>query len=119
MLRPKFARTVMQSPTLLRRVQVALLAVILLLGLLTTGCGGPRYAFRVGKIESKIETAKEMGAEQLAPYYYYGARERVIKAREEAGRADYNDALDLLDEADDLVEKAISRAGAVKKGAGR
>ena len=84
-----------------------------------SGCGGVMYSARITSVESKIENAKEMGAETLSPYEYYSAQQRVLKAREEAGRADYGDALDLIDEAETFADKAITQSGAVRKGAGR
>jgi hypothetical protein len=83
------------------------------------GCGGVIYSARANSVAAKVESAKEMGAETLAPYQYYSAREHAEKAAEEASRADYGDALDLLDEAEAFADKAIEQAGAVKKGAGR
>ena len=83
------------------------------------GCGGVLYTSKINGVEAKIESAKEQGAETLAPYEYYSAKERVLKAREEASHADYGDADDLLDEADSFADKAITQTGAVRKGAGR
>ncbi len=76
------------------------------------------YTARINSVEGKVEHAKEVQAEQYAPYFYYSAKERVLKAREEAARADYGDALDLLDEAENDALKAIEQAEAVRKGAG-
>jgi hypothetical protein len=83
------------------------------------GCGGVLYTARVNSVEAKIEAAKEVGAEASAPYEYYSAKARYEKAREEAGRADYGDALDLLDEAEKFAAQAVDHASAVRKGAGR
>ena len=83
-----------------------------------TGCGGVAYTARINSVEGKIEHAKEVQAEAYAPYYYYSAKERALKAREEAARADYQDALDLLDEAENDADQAITQAEAVRKGAG-
>jgi hypothetical protein len=83
-----------------------------------SGCGGVAYTARINSVEGKVEHAKEVQAEAYAPYYYYSAKERVMKAREEASRADYSDALDLLDEAEEDADKAITQAEAVRKGAG-
>jgi len=94
-----------------------LLAGWLALG--SAGCGGVWYPARINTVEGKVEQAKEVGAEQYAPYEYYSAKERVLKAREEASRADYGDAIDLLEEAESFAEKAIAQARAVRKGAGR
>jgi len=43
----------------------------------------------------------------------------VEKASQEAARADYDDALDLLDEAEADADQAVQQAEAVRKGAGR
>ena len=93
-------------------------AVIALSGGASLGCGGVMYTARINSVEGKVEAAKEVQAEQFAPYYYYSAKERVQKAKEEAARADYGDALDLLDEAENDALKAIEQAEAVRKGAG-
>lgn len=82
-------------------------------------CGGPRYSFRITSVESKVEAAHELGAETYAPYQYYSARERVVKAREQAAHAHYGDALELLDKAEDFAQQAIAQTESVKKGAGR
>ncbi len=84
-----------------------------------TGCGGVWYTARINSVESKVEQAKELGADITAPYQYYSARERVEKAKEEASKADYSDAIELIDEAEEYADKAIDQAAAVRKGAGR
>jgi hypothetical protein len=83
------------------------------------GCGGVLYTAKVNSVEAKVEDAKELGAESSAPYEYYSAKERVQKAKEEASRADYQDAVHLLDEADSFADKAVLQARAVRRGAGR
>jgi hypothetical protein len=108
-----------RATTRLPAILLALAAIAATTSLGSVGCGGVLYSARAASVDSKVENAKEMGAESLAPYYYYSAKERVAKAREEASRAEYGDALDLLDEAEANAEKAIEQAGAVRKGAGR
>ena len=83
------------------------------------GCGGVAYSVRINSVEAKVEKAKELGAEANSPYEFYSAKERVDKAREEAARADYGDALDLIDEAETFADQAINQSSAVRKGAGR
>ena len=95
------------------------LALGLLALILGSGCGGIWYTSRVLTVESKVEQAKEIGAEMYSPYEYYLAKEHLIKAQEEAAHADYSDAIDLLDEAEVFAKKAIEQTGAVRKGAGR
>ena len=86
---------------------------------LAAGCGGIAYTARINSVAGKVEAAREVQAEQYAPYYFYSAKERVSKAQQEAARADYDDALDLLDEAEADAEQAIQQSEAVRKGAGR
>ena len=83
------------------------------------GCGGVWYSARANTVAGKVEQAKEVGAETSSPYEYYSAKERMTKAMEEASRADYSDAIELLDEAEEYADKAIQQATAVRKGAGR
>jgi hypothetical protein len=90
-----------------------------LLVLETAGCGGVWYSARANTVAGKVEQAKEVGAETSSPYEYYSAKERMTKAMEEASRADYSDAINLLDEAEEFADKAIQQATAVRKGAGR
>jgi hypothetical protein len=97
-----------------------LLALLLVAcALLGSGCGGVWYSARANTVAGKVEQAKEVGAESASPYEYYSAKERMTKAMEEASRADYSDAIDLLDEAEEFADKAIQQATAVRKGAGR
>lgn len=93
--------------------------MVLALAAPAVGCGGVWYTARINGVEGKVEQAKEIGAESTAPYEYYSAKERVLKAREEASHADYQDAVNLLDEAEEFADKAIQQASAVRKGAGR
>lgn len=90
-----------------------------LLAIASTGCGGVWYSARANTVAGKVEQAKEVGAETSSPYEYYSAKERMTKAMEEASKADYSDAIDLLDEAEEYADKAIQQATAVRKGAGR
>jgi len=96
------------------RAMVALLALTAL-----GGCGGLVYAVQAGAAASKLEQAKEIGAEQRAPYEYYLAREHMIKAQEEASQGDYGDAIDLAEIAEQSADKAIQLAREAHRGAGR
>lgn len=85
----------------------------------STGCGGTLYAVSASSASSKVEEAKAVGAEQLAPYEYYLAVEHLKKASEEASQADYGDAEELASEAEKFADKAIRLARDAHKGAGR
>lgn len=103
------------SPRLSRFLAVASLAV----GALLAGCGGALYAVQVGSASSKVEQAKQLGADQLAPYEYFFAREHLQKAMSEASEGDYSDAISLAEIAEMQADKAIQIARDAHRGAGR
>jgi NADPH:quinone reductase-like Zn-dependent oxidoreductase len=86
---------------------------------LTAGCGNTIYAFQVNSASNKVEEAKELGAENLAPYEYYYAREHLQKAMEEAAEADYSDAINLAETSEEFADKAIRLTKQAERGAGR
>jgi hypothetical protein len=98
---------------------VVLLACAIVSAVGSTGCGGTLYAIHAGAASSKVEEAKAVGAEQLAPYEYYLAVEHMKKASEEASQADYGDAVDLAEMAEEFATKAIKLSRDAHKGAGR
>jgi hypothetical protein len=71
------------------------------------GCGGVHYAIEVNAAASRVEEAKALGADQLAPYEYYFAKEHLEQAQVEAGEASYSDAVNLAQEAEDHANSAI------------
>lgn len=85
----------------------------------TTGCGNTLYAVQANSASSKLEEARELGAEQYAPYEYFYAREHLQKARSEASEADYSDAIDLAETSEEYADKAIRLAREAHRGAGR
>jgi uncharacterized protein DUF4398 len=70
-------------------------------------CGGVQYAVMVNAAASRVEEAKAVGAEQLAPYEYYYAKEHLEQAQVEASEASYSDAANLAQEAEESASKAI------------
>ena len=52
-----------------------------------TGCGNTLYAIQANSASSKVEEAKELGAEKYAPYEYYYAKAHLEKAETEAAEA--------------------------------
>jgi len=103
-----------QRVPVVARVVMAAAAVILL-----TGCGGTLYAVQASSANGKLEEAKEVGAEKYAPYEYYFAREHMTKAAEEAAHANYGDAIDLAESAEEAADKAIKLSKEAHRGAGR
>jgi len=71
------------------------------------GCGGVQYAVVASAASSRLDEARALGAEQLAPYEYYYAKEHLEQAQVEASRASYSDAVVLAREADEQASAAI------------
>ena len=83
------------------------------------GCGNTLYAIQANAAASKLEEAKELGAEKFAPYEYYYAKEHLEKAQMEAAEADYGDADDLAELAEEYADKAIRLSRDAHRGGGR
>lgn len=83
------------------------------------GCGNTLYAISANSASSKVEEARELGAEEYAPYEYYYAQAHLEKAKREAAEADYGDATNLADEAEEYADKAIRLSRDARRGAGR
>lgn len=83
------------------------------------GCGNTLYAFQASSASSKLEEAKELGAETHAPYEYYYAKLHLEKAMTEAADADYGDAIDLAEVSEEYADKAIRLAREAHSGEGR
>jgi len=78
------------------------------------GCGPVEYINQVGnKAASAVSAAKLASADRYAPYEYTKAEEYLHKAREEAGHAEYEDAIDYGHKAEDLAN--LARAITVKR----
>ena len=84
-----------------------------------SGCGAGYYAIEVGSASSKVEEARAMGAEQLAPYEYYYAKEHLRQAQVEAGEASYSDAINYAETAEEFAQKAIDLSHAARTAGGR
>ena len=83
------------------------------------GCGNAIYAFQSNSATSKLEAARELGAEQYAAYDYYMAVEHLQKAQEEAADADYSDAIRFAEISETHSEKATKLSRAARRRAGR
>jgi uncharacterized protein DUF4398 len=84
-----------------------------------TGCGSTLYSIQANSASGKLEQARELGAEQAAPYEYFYAKEHLQKAQSEAAEADYSDAINLAEASEEYAEKAIRRAREARSGAAR
>jgi len=89
------------------------------LGLVLGGCGNTLYAIQANAASSKVEEAKELGAEKLAPYEYYYAKSHLEEAMSEAAEADYGDAANLAEVAEEYADKAIRLSREAHRGGGR
>lgn len=91
------------------------LLVGVMLGLAAQGCGGVYYAATVNAASSRLEHAKEVGAEQYAPYEYYFAKEHLRQAQVEASEASYSDAAAYAETAEEYADKAIELSQSQKR----
>ncbi len=80
-----------------------------------SGCGGVYYAVSVNAAQAKLEQAREMGAEQSAPYEYYYAKEHLREAQVHASEASYGDAANYADTAEAYAQKAIDKLSTSKR----
>jgi hypothetical protein len=82
----------------------------------TTGCGGVYYTVSVNAAQTRLEQAKQMGAETHAPFEYYYAKEHLHQAQVEASEASYGDAASYAETAELYAQKAIDVIQAQKRG---
>jgi hypothetical protein len=92
---------------------------VVLYALVGAGCGNTLYAVQISAASSKLEEARELGAEQYAPYEYWFAFQHIEKAQSEASEADYSDAVNLAEIGEEYADKAIKLARDAHRGAGR
>jgi len=83
------------------------------------GCGGTLYAINASSANARIEEAKELGAEQLAPYEYYYAKAHMEQAQVDASEASYSDAINYAETAEEYADKAVNLSKAARKASGR
>lgn len=81
-----------------------------------SGCGSVYYAVSVNAAQARVEQAREMGAEQAAPYEYYYAREHLREAQRSASESSYGDAATYAETAETYAQKAIDRIAGSKAG---
>src|SRR5579862_6814921 len=80
---------------------------LLSLAVSISGCGPIEYINQVGiKAAGAVSAAKLASAERYAPYEYTAAEEYLHKAREEAGHAEYQDAIEYGRKAEELANRA-------------
>jgi hypothetical protein len=89
-------------------------AGVLAIGGVMSGCGPVEYISQVGsRAAGAVAAAREVNAERYAPYELAAAEAYLAKAREEAGYAEYQNAIELGRKAEQHARKA--RALALQK----
>jgi hypothetical protein len=78
---------------------LALCAAFALLAASAAGCGPLWYTAEIISAESIVSEAEHADAAELSAYEYYLAREYLVKAREQASEASYEDAVHYAQEA--------------------
>lgn len=83
------------------------------LSLVAGGCGPVLYAVNLSGAQHAVEAARQAGAPQRAAYEYHYALEHLRKAREFAGTAEYQDAMDMASVAEEYGNRAreLARGG--------
>jgi uncharacterized protein (DUF342 family) len=79
-----------------------------LVGGSVTGCGNAIYAYQASSATSKLEEARQLGADEHATYDYTMAAEHLSKSREEAAEADYSDAIRFAETAERHAAQAVA-----------
>jgi hypothetical protein len=89
--------------------------VLAMLAAPVAGCGGVYYTVSVNAATSRLEQARQMGAESQAPFEYYFAREHLHQAQVEAAQASYSDAASYAETAELYAQKAIDTMQTAKR----
>ena len=76
---------------------------------------GVHYAVNATTASARVEEARELGAEKLAPYEYYYAKAHLEQAQVEAAEASYSDATDFAETAEEYATKAIEATRAARR----
>src|SRR5436305_14645176 len=97
----------------MRRVAMMVLCVLM------SGCGGVYYMVNINSAESRLEQARQMGAETQAPFEYYYAKEHLRQAQIEASEASYSDAINYAETAEEFAKKAVQLSQAARGADGR
>ena len=103
----------------MRARSIAAAGSLVFVALFAPGCGGVYYAAAVNGAAARVAEAREIGAEQLAPYEYYYAKAHLEQAQVEASEASYGDAANYAEIADEYANKAIELSQTAHKAGGR
>jgi len=99
------------GPFALRRPRDLPIAVATACAALVVGCGPIEYLNQVtNKASSAVAAAKAAHGDKYAPYEMTAAQEYLHKAREEAGYAEYQDAIEYGRKSEELANRALAIA---------
>ena len=93
-----------------------LAAMAFLVATLASACGPTHFSIHSVRASRHLAQARQMGAQEYAPYEYLVATEHLDKAKEEAGKAEYQDAVALAKIADEHAQKAVQVAREARGG---
>lgn len=99
------------------RRAVLLVVSVLLAG--AQGCGPVVYSVAVAGAAQAVEEARQAGATQHASYEYHYALEHLNKAREFANEAEYQNASDMANVAEEYGNRARDLARRRHRESGR
>lgn len=85
----------------------------------SVGCGPIAYTVAVTGASQAVEEARQAGANTSAQYEYHFAVEHLQKAREFANEAEYQNAMDMASEAEEMGNRARDIARRRQRESGR
>lgn len=83
-----------------------LVAAVIVLS--SSSCGSSLHLIKEQRAQRAFQEARELGAEEYAPYEFYAAQTRISEAKRQAAAAEYGTAAQLSQEASVFAEQAIA-----------
>lgn len=109
----------MAGPRLIVSDSVGLVLRSTLAGWLSfaSGCGAASYSYYSVRAARSLEQAKQIDAQQQAPYEHTMAEAYLRKAREASSEAQYQDAIHFAQWSERMSDRALEIARERRKGA--
>lgn len=95
-------------------MKIRRIVLVVLMSLAMAMIGGCAASGKVEMAGSSFKQARELGAEQKAPYEYYAAEAYLEMAEHEITEGDGKQAGVFAEQARQFAEQAISKSGGVK-----
>jgi len=89
-----------------RTKRLVVLCAVVAAAVCFAACGPSLYTFNLVPASQAVEQARQANAAEHAPYEYHYARSYLDKAQEEAGEANYQDAIRFAEQANEFGTKA-------------